>query len=139
MPKKVIGGAPKERSDRAVSTPRRSGVRPTSVHLTAEESAALMSEAKRRNVSRSALIRQAIQRLLGGEAGVAPPSLGIADGIYPSTIHDDVVTLANLVVGLGYVVETLEGRISRHRRAEARAQLADAIEQIQRIAGRSVA
>jgi hypothetical protein len=106
MPKKVSRGTPKERSDRAVSTPRRSGVRPTSVHLTPEENAALTSEAKKRNVSRSALI------------------------------HDDVVTLANLVVGLGYVVETLDERISRNRRAEARAQLADAIEKLQRIAGR---
>ena len=70
----------------------------------------------------------------GGES--IPPTVGIVDGIYPATIHDDVVTLSNLVIALGFVVETLDGYASRNRKLEARAQLKDVLEQLRKIAGR---
>ncbi|GKS85502.1 hypothetical protein AVMA1855_15140 [Acidovorax sp. SUPP1855] len=103
--------------------------------LTLEEKSALTALAKKRNVSLSHLLRAMAQKALA-EDGSIPPTVGIVDGIYPATIHDDVVTLSNLVIALGFVVETLDGYASRNRKLEARAQLKDVLEQLQKITGR---
>lgn len=129
---------PKERSSRIVSGRRVAGsTTPTSVSLTLEEKSALTALAKKRNVSLSHLLRTMAQKALAEDGGEAiPPTVGIVDGIYPATIHDDVVTLSNMVVALGFVVETLDGHASRNRRLKARAQLKDVLEQLQNITGR---
>lgn len=129
---------PKERSSRIVSGRRTAGATtPTSVSLTLEEKSALTALAKKRNVSLSHLLRTMAQKVLAEDGGkTIPASVGIVDGIYPATIHDDVVTLSNMVVALGFVVETLDGHASRNRRLEARAQLKDVLEQLQNITGR---
>nr|WP_315186469.1 hypothetical protein [uncultured Albidiferax sp.] len=104
--------------------------------MTAEEKSALAALAKKRNVSLSHLLRTMAQKALAEDGGEAIPStVGIVDGIYPATIHDDVVALSNIVIALGFVVETLDGHVSRNRRLEARAQLTDVLEQLQKIAG----
>ena len=93
--------------------------------------------AKKRNVSLSHLLRAMAQKALAEDSDEAIPStVGIVDGIYPATIHDDVVTLSNQVIALGFVVETLDGYASRNRKLEARAQLKDVLEQLRKIAGR---
>lgn len=129
---------PKERSIRIVSGRRAAGATtPTSVSLTLEEKSALTALAKKRNVSLSHLLRAMAQKALAEDGGESIlPTVGIVDGIYPATIHDDVVTLSNLVIALGFVVETLDGYASRNRKLEARAQLKDVLEQLRKIAGR---
>lgn len=129
---------PKERSNRIVSGRRAAGATtPTSVSLTLEEKSTLTALAKKRNVSLSHLLRTMAQKALAEDGGEAiPPTVGIVDGIYPATIHDDVVTLSNLVIALGFVVETLDGHASRNRRLEARGQLKDVLEQLRKITGR---
>lgn len=101
---------PKERSVRIVSGRRAAGATtPTSVSLTLEEKSALTALAKKRNVSLSHLLRAMAQKALAEDSDEAIPStVGIVDGIYPATIHDDVVTLSNQVIALGFVVETLD-------------------------------
>jgi len=110
---------------------------PTSVGLTVDEKTALDTLATKTKRSRSALMRLGIQKILAEHQDVVPPSIGIVDGIYPASIHDDVASLSNAVVALGYVVQTLEKHVSRARRLEARAQLADVVDQLLKIAGRT--
>jgi hypothetical protein len=138
MPKRKPGATPKKRSEKSTLQRRASkGARQTSVKLSPDEIEALAALKAKTGLSQSAALRLGLQRILAEGTHGVPPSLGIADGIYAPTLHDDVVTLSNLVIALGYVVQTLDGRVTRSRRSEARDQLADVMAQLQRIAGRA--
>ena len=127
---------PRPRSARIVSGKRSEGATvATSVCITPDEKLALKALMAKTHMSGSDLLRQGLQKVLSEDRHVVPPSIGIVNGIYPATINDDVVALSNAVVALGYVVELLEGQLSRPRRLEARKQLAETIRQLQRIAG----
>jgi hypothetical protein len=107
----------------------------TSVRLSAEDEAIL--DAARGPMSRSHFIISAIRRQVLNDGGAQiPTSLGIADGVYAATVHDDVVALANHLVALEYVVLRLLGRLPQDRDAEhLRLLLADARQSIRIAAG----
>lgn len=107
---------------------------PTSVGLTQEEREALKVMAKRRNRSPSALMREGVRLVLGAspESG---PSIGIVDGVFSSTVTDDLVTLANQLVALGYVISILDQHLTRRRREHARLLLRDTVGSLEKIAG----
>lgn len=85
------------RKGQIISAPRAKPDTPISTRLTKEENEALKACAavlgKR---SKSQAIRIAIQQYVARNGLIqAPLSLGVVDGIYPATIHHDVVELAN--------------------------------------------
>lgn len=129
---------PRPRATRIVSGKRSDGATvPTSVCITPAEKAALKALMAKTHKSGSVLLREGLQKVLAEDREVVPPSIGIVNGIYPATIEDDVVTLSNAVVSLGYVVALLEGHLSRPRRLQARKQLGETIAFLQSIAGRT--
>jgi hypothetical protein len=128
---------PKDRPTRITSGKRSDQARvPTSVALTVDECNALKLMAIKRKVSKSDLLRHGVRHVLASDPNIAPPSIGIVDGVYGATIHDDVVALANSLASLSYVVGLLEQHISRGRRQHARAMLCDTIGQLEAVAGR---
>ena len=127
---------PRQRSKRVVSANRADQATfATSVSLTEDEKAALKALAEKRHVSSSDLLRQGLRKVLAEDPAVAPPSIGILDGVYGATIRDDVVALANALVALGFVVGVLEHHMTRRRREHARAMLADTMGLLQRVTG----
>lgn len=107
----------------------------TSVRLSAEDEA--MLDAARGSKSRSHFIIDAIRRQVLSDGGVEiPTSLGIADGVYAATVHDDVVALANHLAALEFVVLRMLGRLPQDPDAEQlRLMFADARQAIRITAG----
>lgn len=127
---------PRQRPARVVSANRGDQSKfATSVSLTADEKIALKALAERRHVSSSDLLRQGLRKVLAEDPGTAPPSIGILDGVYGTTIRDDVVALANALIALGFVVGVLDHHMTRRRREHARAVLADTMRQLQKLTG----
>lgn len=85
------------RKGRIISAPREKPDTPVSARLTKEENEALKAcAAMLGKRSKSQAIRIAIQQYVARNGLIqAPLSLGVVDGIYPATIHHDVVELAN--------------------------------------------
>lgn len=128
-----------ERTGRIISAPRENLDGVTSIRLTEVELAVVKALALKRKQSASELIRLAIQRHLGRQGKVKiPPTIGIVNGVYPATIHDDVVTLANLTVELGFMLQQFEqSRMTLKRRRDLRAMLNELISKLNDISGRT--
>lgn len=114
-----------ERRARVISAPREKLGKGTSVRLSADEAQSLKALAKHRQRSASQLVRKAVQEYLARQGDLEiPPSIGVIDGVYPATMHDDVVELSNMFVTLGFAVRSFEqSRMTQHRRRQLRAML----------------
>lgn len=132
--------APKnrERSKTKVTGNRNDGATfNTSVAMTSEEKNALASMSDRMNISKSDLIRRGIRMLLGSQSKkFIPASIGVVDGVYSATVHDDIVELSNMLSKLAYAVGILEQHITRTKRSHVRVLLRETISQLEVISGR---
>lgn len=129
----------KVRKGKIISAPRDKPEMPVSARLSREENDALDASAavvgKR---SKSEVIRKAIQEYLAQHGKVqVPVSLGVVDGIYQATIHDDVVELANQLRALEFAMRTIVDHLEPSPETEKlRLLLRDANKTLEKIAGR---
>jgi hypothetical protein len=128
-----------DRTGLIISAPREKPDTPISTRLTKEENKALRACAavlgKR---SKSQAIRIAIQQYVARNGQVqAPLSLGVVDGIYQATIHDDVVELANQLRTLEFALLNIADQLAPSPEADQlQLMLGDASKTLERIAGR---
>jgi hypothetical protein len=125
-----------EAQRRTQSSPPARKRSPTSVRLSAEDELAL--DALRGPLSRSHYIVKALQERMAREGGQSlPTSLGIADGIYGATIHDDVVALANhLTVFEFAALRVLDGLPDGREAGDLRKYVEDARRLLWRVSGK---
>jgi hypothetical protein len=122
-----------------ISAPREKPDTPISARLTKEENEALKTSAavlgKR---SKSQAIRIAVQQYVARNGSVqVPASLGVVDGIYQATMHDDVVELANQLRALEFALLTIAGQLAPSPEADQlHLMLGDASKTLEKIAGR---
>lgn len=128
------------RSPSVISAPRNpSRPPPTSVRLHEDELAALKSMAAGGGArSVSDLVQRAVRDYVSANGGfTAPGSLGVVDGVYGATMHDDIVELANLLrmleFGLLRIMDLLQ---PSKETSELRRTLEDADRTLTRMAGR---
>lgn len=127
-----------KRKPRIVSAPREKPSVPVSFRLTKEESQALAQcAAVKGKRSKSQAIRMAIKQFVARNGHVqVPASLGVVDDVYPATIHDDVVELANQLRGLEFLLHSFTDRLPPSEDAEQlQLLLKDAETTLERIAG----
>lgn len=129
----------KVRKGKIVSAPRDKPEVPVSARLSREENDALEASAavlgKR---SKSEVIRNAIQQYVARNGSVqVPASLGVVDGIYQASIHDDVVELANQLRALEFALRSIAGQITPCPQTDQlNLMLGDASKTLEKIAGR---
>lgn len=129
----------KVRKGKIISAPREKPDTPISARLTKEEFKALEANAavlgKR---SKSEVIRKAIQQFVARNGSVqVPASLGVVDGIYQATIHDDVVELSNQLRALEFALLRIVDRLEPSPDTdELHRFLGDASKTLEKIAGR---
>ena len=127
------------RTERIISAPREKPDTPISARLTKDEFKALEASAavlgKR---SKSQAIRIAIQQYVARNGQVqVPVSLGVVDGIYQATIHDDVVELANQLRILEFALLNIASQLAPSPDADQlHLMLGDASKTLEKIAGR---
>ena len=129
----------KVRKGKIISAPRDKPEMPVSARLSREEDDALEACAavlgKR---SKSEVIRKAVQQFVARNGSVqVPASLGVVDGIYQATIHDDVVELANQLWALKFAMLGIVDRLAPSPDTdELHRLLGDASKTLEKIAGR---
>lgn len=109
---------------------------PTSVAFTQDEKLSIKTMADKHHISTSDLIRRGVRLVLGNKKEFSPPSIGVVDGVYAATVHDDVVALSNSLSTLAYAVGALDQHLTRAKRVHVRLLLREAISELQAIAGR---
>lgn len=129
----------KVRKGRIISAPRDKPEMPVSARLTREEHDALKaSVAAGEKRSKSQVIRFAIQEYVARNGKVqVPASLGVVDGIYQATIHDDVVELANQLRALEFaLLHIADQHAPSPQTDQLQLLLGDASKTLEKIAGR---
>lgn len=98
-----------------------------------------MLDAARGPKSRSHFIIDAIRQQSMCIGVHIPTSLGIADGFYGATVHDDVVDLANQLAALEYLAMHLLDRLPKGRDSDdLKLRLIDARLLLNKLAGQPV-
>ncbi|PUE55668.1 hypothetical protein B9Z37_03760 [Limnohabitans parvus II-B4] len=109
---------------------QREKLKPTSVALTEDEIRNLKAEAKRRHCARSALIRTAIQQMLGNSSHQLTMS-----NAQKHMRTEELAEMSNLVMRLAYAAASLEVRITRRRRDHVRLLISETMTCLQRLSG----
>lgn len=117
VPKSRSRLQPTKKQQRTQSSPSVSKRVPISVRLSVEDRLAL--DAVRGPLSRSHYIITALREHMAREGDAkCPTSLGVADGIYGATIHDDVVALANQLAAFEFLALRALDRLPQDREAD---------------------
>lgn len=148
--KKAADGKPKARRAKVkkqtrtkniISAPRSDALVPTSVRLAPSYLDALKAhKAQHGTRSISEIIQRAIRDYVFNNGSCsAPKSLGVVDGVYGATIHDDVVELANLLRRLEFsLLKVTDLLPTSNESKEIKDRLTDASIALDGIAGRIV-
>lgn len=126
------------RKARVISASRQKPAKPVSFRLSESELKALKANANligKRSLSH--VMRLAIQAYVTKSGSVqVPASLGVVDGIYSATIHDDVVELANQLCDLEFLLFNAMKSLNQSPETEQLLlQMEDARALLDRIAG----
>lgn len=128
-----------KRKARKVSAARDKASKPISFRLTAEGAHALNQHVRLNGKrSKSHVIRLAVEQYVARSGLLqVPTSIGVVDGIYGATVHDDVVELANLLQALNFAVLNVAATIESTPEVNAlHSMLNDAHEKLLNITGR---